>query len=179
MDEIWEAVPGYEDLYEVSDLGRVRRSGGGQGAVAGRVITPKKSKKSYLNLDLSKQDRKRRFGIHQLVALAFIGPLPSPQHEVNHKDTNKQHNVPLNLEYVTSLGNVHHALANGLHGGRPMPGETNGRAVLTERQVASMRSDSRSQRAIAREYGISKSQVGNIKRGEQWPEDLRMREFPR
>jgi hypothetical protein len=178
MDEIWKSVPGYKDLYEVSDLGRVRRCGGGQGAVVGRIITPKKGKKGYLHLDLSKQDKKRRFGIHQLVALAFIGPLPSPEHEVNHKDTNKQRNVPLNLEYVTSLGNVRHAIANGLHGGRPMPGESNGRAVLTESQVASIRYDSRSQRLIALEYGISKSQVGNIKRGEQWPEDLRVREFP-
>ena len=168
MDETWRPIPGYEGSYDVSDLGRVRRCGAGQGAVVGRIITPKNSKKGYVHLDLSKQDKKRRFGIHQLVALAFIGPLPSPMHEVNHKDTNKTRNVPLNLEYVTSLENVRHALANGLHGGRPMPGEQNGRAVLTQEQVAAIRSDHRPQRTIAAQYGVSKSQIGNIKRGEQW-----------
>jgi hypothetical protein len=47
-------------------------------------------------------------------------------------------------------------------------GELNGRAKLTLEQIEAIRIDKRTQRTIAKEYSISKSQVGNIKRGEQW-----------
>ena len=47
-------------------------------------------------------------------------------------------------------------------------GVDNPRAKLAPEQVAAVKADPRPQRAIARDYGISKTQVGNIKRGEQW-----------
>ena len=53
----------------------------------------------------------------------------------------------------------------------PMSGEKNPRARLSPEDVAAIRADPRSQRAIAKDYGISKTQVGNIKRGERWTPD--------
>lgn len=47
-------------------------------------------------------------------------------------------------------------------------GPNNPRAKLEPEQVAAVKADPRPQRVIARDFGISKSQVGNIKRGEQW-----------
>ena len=44
--------------------------------------------------------------IHRIVAIAFIGSPPSPQHVVDHIDTNRRNNRPENLRWVTKLENV-------------------------------------------------------------------------
>lgn len=46
--------------------------------------------------------------VHRIVAETFIGPAPTPQHEVNHKDLNKLNNHVSNLEWVTRQENVDH-----------------------------------------------------------------------
>jgi len=53
--------------------------------------------------------------------------------------------------------------------------EDNPRAKLAPEDVAAIRASDRSQRALARIYGVSKSQIGNIKRREQWN---RMSQWP-
>ena len=49
-----------------------------------------------------------------------------------------------------------------------LPGAANPRARLTPEQVAAIRDDGRSHRAIAKDYGVRKKQIGNIKRGVRW-----------
>jgi hypothetical protein len=44
--------------------------------------------------------------VHRIVAIAFIGSPPSPQHVVDHIDTNRRNNRPENLRWVTKLENV-------------------------------------------------------------------------
>lgn len=44
--------------------------------------------------------------VHRIVATAFHGPAPSPQHVVDHIDTNRQNNRPENLHWVTKLENI-------------------------------------------------------------------------
>jgi hypothetical protein len=170
QDERWLPVPSYESIYAVSSLGRVRRDGAGQGATAGRILTPKKAPNGYLYVDLSKGDRKTRFGIHRLVAMAFISLPPFDGAEVNHKDTIKTNNVPENLEWMTTLENVRHAVANGLVGGKSMPGELNPRAKLSAVQVAEIRSLKGivGQVRLAKQYGVSKSTIYWIHKGRNW-----------
>lgn len=175
-DEVWLPVVGYEMHYEVSSLGRVRRILSGRGATAGRVLALA-LQGDYLAVTLYMHDERRKQSVHVLVATAFHGQRPEGM-VPNHKDASKLNNRADNLEWVTAAENVRHAIANGLVGGRPLPGALNGRAKLSADQVEAIRSDSRTQRVIATAYGISKSQVGNIKRGDEWPEDLRIRQFP-
>lgn len=111
--EEWRAVVGYEGIYEVSSLGSVKRVKGGQGAVAGRFLTPIIDDWGYLSLGITKNNKRKQFRLHRLVAEAFLGPLPAG-HETNHIDGNKQNPRATNLEYITKLENMRHAYHLGL-----------------------------------------------------------------
>ena len=107
--EEWRNIKGFEGLYQVSNLGRVRsisrivRAGKNkQRRVNGRVITPWKSKQGYLRINLGGRDKK---SIHRLVAEAFI-PNPENYPEVNHKDEDKANNVASNLEWCNHSYNA-------------------------------------------------------------------------
>lgn len=104
--ESWRQIPGYEDVYDASSLGRVRR-------VGGRVMKDSPYRNGYRKVQLWKNGQWKNFGVHQVVALAFIG-LCELEQVVNHKNGQKADNRPENLEYVTRAGNNAHAYATGL-----------------------------------------------------------------
>ena len=69
--------------------------------------------RGYLNIRLSKNNIRKTYSVHRLVAEAFISNLEA-KGEVNHIDGNKQNNNINNLEWVTSSENQLHAYKNGL-----------------------------------------------------------------
>ena len=106
MNEIWKYIDGYEGLYKVSNLGRVkslnyRRSG------KERMLKPGNTGDGYLFVILYKNGKIKYFTIHRLVANAF---LENPDHksDVNHKDENKTNNRVDNLEWVTRKENINY-----------------------------------------------------------------------
>ena len=120
--ERWKPIPGYEERYEVSTLGRVRsldrlvyRQTGLQRSVAaqtpGRLLVPKISKYGERIVLLYKGSRTTRkmCTIHRLVLLAFVGA-PSPHYAANHKDGDRSNNRLDNLEWVSYQENRHHYL---------------------------------------------------------------------
>lgn len=113
MCEIWKDVVGYEEYYEVSDLGRVRTKPhlrkGIQGDYVQKAIIrkPYLSKNGYLVLNLSKSGQIHTKCIHRLVAEAFIPNLQNLP-VINHIDGNKTNNNASNLEWVTQKDNVLH-----------------------------------------------------------------------
>jgi hypothetical protein len=119
MKEIWKDIKGYEGLYQVSNLGKVKS--------LNRYITNKNNKQQYYNgkmlsgnirhgylkLTLSKDNIQKTIPIHILVAKTFI-PNPENKPEVNHIDGNKSNNCVNNLEWCTRSENELHAYRNGL-----------------------------------------------------------------
>lgn len=113
--EIWKVVPGYEGLYQVSNLGRVRsldaerRKGRGIGTFIrkGKVIKPRTNKGGYYRVNLYKNNKMLVKPVHQLVAMAFLGHVPcgSSLH-VHHEDEVKTNNKLINLRIVTARENV-------------------------------------------------------------------------
>ena len=107
MKEIWKDIKGYEKLYQVSNLGNVRRIK----FINNRTQKDKikmlkliKDKKGYLKINLWKNNKSKMFLVHRIVAETFIlNPNNLPQ--VNHKDENKSNNCVENLEWCSQKYN--------------------------------------------------------------------------
>lgn len=120
MEEIWKDVVGYEGLYQVSNLGKVKsysrvvRCKGGFRTQPSKFLSPQTNKKKnfYNFVRLYKNGISKPFFVHRLVANAFI---PNPQNlpQVNHKDGDKRNNIVKNLEWCSASENMRHAFANG------------------------------------------------------------------
>lgn len=105
MIEIWKPVIGYEGLYEVSNIGRVRKINYRR---QGRTKLMKlQLSVGYYCVGLCKDGKKKLFRVHRLVVMAFIGPIPKGM-VVNHINENKLDNRVENLEIVTQAQNLKH-----------------------------------------------------------------------
>jgi len=120
MNEICKPIVGYEDFYEISNLGNVYSKGKKYIDTMNRVQNrkPKQLKTrvatiGYLCVDLNANGINVQKHIHRLIAEAFI-PNPENKPTVNHKDGNKLNNDISNLEWNTYSENNKHAVDNGL-----------------------------------------------------------------
>lgn len=166
--ERWLPVRGYETHYDVSDLGRVRRTLGCRGATAGRIMKLG-GIDGYQTVSLCKADRKRRHSVHVLVAEAFLGKRPRGK-VPNHKNLDRGDNRLGNLEWLTPKQNAQHAIRLGrISGGRSL-GEANGRSKLTVAQVALIRrlKGKVGQREIALLAGVCKTAIQKIHQEKMW-----------
>lgn len=110
--EIWKDIEGYEGLYQVSNLGRVKSN-----LRKGRILKPSTTHDGYYNLTLSKNGQLKTYRVHRLVCSAFISN-PLNKSEVNHIDGNKKNNSIENLEWCTRSENAKHAHKTGLNSGK-------------------------------------------------------------
>jgi hypothetical protein len=99
----WLPVPGYEGLYQVSDDGQVLSAP--RPRARGGLLKQFDDGHGYPHVTLTRGGRQKRFGVHQLVALAFIGPRP-PGQEVRHLDGNSANPAVSNLAYGTHVENL-------------------------------------------------------------------------
>lgn len=105
-EEEWRPVVGYEGLYEVSSLGRVRNIASGMGRTPGKVLKPSPTGR-YGHLHLSLRDGRttQHQSLHRLVATAFI-PNPTGLPLVLHGDDNVLNNNVSNLRWGTHRDNT-------------------------------------------------------------------------
>lgn len=106
--EKWKDIDGYDGMYQVSDLGRVRSRYSGEW----RVLSPRMDSNGYLFIGLRKGGKRKECRVHRLVAQAFIPNDDESKNQVNHIDESKQNNRVSNLEYCTAQYNMTY---NNLH----------------------------------------------------------------
>lgn len=142
MTENWLPIPGYEDLYEVSDLGRVRsvpRKGVRRDCIKAQQ---KRSNHWRVNLYRSGEPRPTSYAVHNLILGAFVGPKPRPDSFGCHHDDNPDNNTLSNLYWGDRSTNAHDMVRNGVHNharkthckhGHPLSGDN---LIITKRQRA-------------------------------------------
>lgn len=120
MKEIWRDIAGFEGLYQVSNLARVKsfRVSKRLWNTTGNILKPCEcainNGKGYKFVGLHGFDKRvKHVMIHRLVAKTFI-PNPDNKPQVNHKDADKHNNSISNLEWVTISENSIHAEKMGL-----------------------------------------------------------------
>ena len=109
MSELWKTVYGYENLYEVSNQGRVRSlprivSGHRTFMRNGRILRPQERRHGYLSVWLYGNGSKKQVSVHRLVAEAFCERRDGCD-EVNHLNEDKQDNRAENLAWCTKKEN--------------------------------------------------------------------------
>lgn len=103
MKEIWRDIKGYDGIYQVSNLGRVRNA---------KTLRLKKLETrydEYLFVRFHNNGYSGMRSVHRLVAEAFIENKNPDKNQVNHKNGIKTDNRANNLEWVTQSENLRHA----------------------------------------------------------------------
>ena len=106
QEEIWRPVVGYEGLYEVSNLGRIRSIK----RKKYHILRPAGGRTTYHKVSLYKGGKGKTHYVHRLTAIAFI-PNPHLLPCINHKDERKYNNRAENLEWCTHLYNNNYGTA--------------------------------------------------------------------
>ena len=120
MQEIWKDIEGFEGLYQISNLGRVksveryRKSRGGCLCPVHEIIKAFKEYKGYYSVGLCKDHKVYWKSVHRLVAIAFI-PNPNNYPVINHKDENTHNNRVENLEWCTLSYNTRYSMYKVSH----------------------------------------------------------------
>ena len=167
-DEIWKDIPGYEGIYQASNLGRIKglkreiiNPLKGVSELEERVLACCIDKTGYPTYVLSINKKKKTFKEHRLVALAFI---PNIENKpcVNHINGIKTDNRVENLEWCTYKENTQHAFKTGLM--KNKKGYESKCSILNKDQVSEIRrlKGCITQTKIAEIFNVSGSTISDI-----------------
>lgn len=109
--EEWRDIEGYEGLYQVSNLGRVRSLNFNHTIGKVKELSLRNSKKGYKQVILYKDGKTKSYRVHRLVAEAFIEN-PNNYEQINHKNEIKSDNTVNNLEWCTNEYNHNYGTRN-------------------------------------------------------------------
>lgn len=176
--ENWKDVVGWEGLYQVSDLGRVKslertfttrnRWGEMLKTKRERIMQPNLSGGyPYLSVTLQRDGYLKRRSVHSLVCEAFHGPRPTPKHHCAHGDGDPINNRADNLRWATVKENSEDTRKHG----RLRVGEKSNLSRLSEQDVIDIRHRAKSGASLmelAKAYKMTKASISKIIKRETW-----------
>jgi hypothetical protein len=166
--EIWKDVPGFEGLYSVSNLQRVRsnkrKSSGSYFTVGDKILRPGVHSYGYPKFTLCKDGKLHYLQLHRIMALAFI-PNPDNLPCINHIDNDPKNNSIENLEWCTWKHNTRQAYRQER---LTKLGERNHMAKLTEEQVLDIFNSTLTTKDAAKKYSVSYQAALDIRSGRRW-----------
>lgn len=178
--EQWRPVAGFPD-YEASSLGNIRRCKADlrNHRVSGKPLKAALSKSGYLHVTLCRDAKSYNRRVNRVVCEAFHGAPDNEFQHAAHSDGDSTNNRADNLRWVDGVENEADKRKHGTarigerHWSKSMPerrakGLGHGRAKLTPDCVRSIRADSRGQRIIAADYGVSQRVIWMVKARKTW-----------
>jgi hypothetical protein len=158
-NEKWLPVVGFEGLYEISDLGKVKRN---------NKILKNQIRTGYPKVTLMANRFKKQISVHRLVAIAFI-PNPENKLEVNHINGIKTDNRVENLEWCSRKENAQHSYDNKLQ--KPQKGSCHGGSKLSEIDIINIRNrfiKGESSSKLSKDFNIALSTLSQIVNYKRW-----------
>lgn len=174
LEEEWRPVVGYENLYEVSNFGRVRskeaevRQRYGTRTRRSRMKKIITNENGYCTVNLFKDNKIKIHKCHRLLMTAFV-PNPEKKRVINHKDGDKQNNHISNLEWSTHKENSIHAVQNGL--AASLKGEDCHNTFLTNRDIYEIRLlhyNGIRYSTLAKVFGMHEKNISQIVNRKNW-----------
>lgn len=168
--ETWKDIEGYDGLYSISSMGRLRLNQNINRYKCGLYQNMPINQDGYIRVSLTKDKARKKVFLHVLVASAFLGAKPDGC-EINHKDGNKENNAADNLEYVTHHQNMQHAIVNGLWS--PKIKGKHPRAKFSDQQVVeikSMYASGMSSTVLGKHFNVSHQTILNMVNGYTYKE---------
>lgn len=177
LNEEFRPIEKYENLYEISNYGRIKSLGIYHGKTNNyfykpHIIKSNKTREGYLIVCLTNYGDRKYFSIHRLVAIAFINN-PNNYKEVNHKDSNRTNNMVTNLEWCTRSYNCKYSYShnNRKHIDVHLKGENNPNSRFTNNDIKDMiklRNKGLKFREIAEKYNTTADYVSQIYNKKIW-----------
>lgn len=174
--EEWRCLDGYEGIYEISSLGRVRSvprkittALGRVQFYKGRVLRQTHAWTGYLAVHVSSENKGATISVHRAVALAFCERDDPAKNQVNHKNGIRDDNRSSNLEWVTARENAAHATSIGRR--CPIRNVGYGNSKLTWADVQKIRVMYRrgdGVLSIAKTFGVARNTIKRIALKQTW-----------
>ena len=152
-EEKWKSIPHTLPCYTASNFGRIKSGH--------RILLGSVGSTGYRNVTIFFMGRQKTQKVHRLVALAF--GIIEPKDHVNHIDGNKLNNRLENLERSNYQHNNLHAFRTGLN--KPLKGEENGRAKLSEADVILIRTTCKTaedKKRFAKQFDVDVQHIRSI-----------------
>jgi len=160
--EVWKDIIGYENHYQVSDLGRVKsltRITTHGHKRKERIMKLSTNNDGYLHVILTNNKIEKTHRINRLVGIHFI-PNPDKKPEVGHKFGNKKDNRSISLQWETRSENQIHAYETKLQEGRK--GVKHHKSKLDNDMVIDIRNSNLKQFELAKIYNVTPSLISMV-----------------
>lgn len=161
-DEIWADIIGFEGLYQVSNMGRVKSTPKIQNGYKARIRKQGIDNRGYLRVCVGKDSIKSTFKVHRLVAEYFVSN-PNNYDEVNHKKGNKFDNRATEIEWSNRSLNIQHGFDSGLMQGKK--GDQNVSAIISNKMALDIFNSTLTPKNTALLFGIKITMVYDIRSG--------------
>ena len=160
--EEWRDMVGHENLYKISNLGRIYSK------LVKRLVTSSYDAAGYKIRTHKSNGKIFVTKVHRAVALAF---LPNPENKpfVNHKNGIKDDNRLCNLDWVTASENQKHDVA--MKPSRRGVGHFFAKLDLPDVEYIRLNPDNLNQRELSEKFGVSQPRISEVKSGKSYKQN--------
>ena len=174
MEEIWKDVVGFDGIYKISSLGRLKsverviERKNNSNYVQSEKIINGSNHNGYLFTTLRKNNKKAQKFIHVLVAESFLGEKPNG-FDVCHSDGNRLNNCINNLRYGTRSDNVKDSIKHRTHY-TPFrkKGSERSYAKINEEIAKEIKNSNESSTKLSKKFNVSRALISGIRRNKNW-----------